>query len=321
MLDPHHLDVLLAKKLAGETSKEEDVLLNEWIEKNPQDWKQAQEAYQNASASLFNFEPKALKIPSAPTSTPTFHFPYRWLAAAASLILIAMISFFLIRENEVSTFAKLIETKTQLGEQKELNLPDGSTVRLNAASVFRYPEDFSENKREVYLEGEAYFEVQTDRKRPFLIHGTEANVNVLGTAFNVSAYAAEPMVVSVRSGRISMVSHSEKGAEALLVPMMKRGVSDKNKGIWQVERAEEKDFGWLEDRLVFDQTELKVVLKTLSRHYGVTLQLNSPQLATCRISATFDRNTIEEVMETLSLIVDLQVEPVNGGYAISGKGC
>ena len=321
MVDPNLIDVLLAKKLAGELSKKEEVLLDEWVSKHPQEWNEAVEAYQNARMDWFTTEPKPLKLPASNPSHRVFHLPYRWLAAAASLILIAMISFFLIRENEVSTFAKLIETKTQIGEQKELTLPDGSTVRLNAASVFRYPENFSADKREVYLEGEAYFEVQTDRKRPFLIHGSEANVNVLGTAFNVSAYASEPMVVSVRSGKISMVSHNEKGAEALLVPMMKRGVSDKSQGIWQVERAEEKDFGWLEDRLVFDQTDLKSALKTISRHFGVKLELKNPELSSCRISATFDRNTIEEVMETLSLIVDLQVEPIEGGYAISGKGC
>ncbi len=317
-----HIDDLLAKRLAGEESAEDKQSLDSLLADNPAVWLTAEKGWLTAKSDWFTEE----------EAKSTFVQPYlqlekpktrsfKWVAVAASLTLIAMISFFLIRENEVESFAILSQTKTEAGQQKELTLPDGSQVRMNASTTLRFPEHFAADKREVYLEGEAYFEVVSDKKRPLIIHGTEANVKVLGTAFNVNAYPGKGMEVAVRSGKVNMVSHSGNGTDVLMVPMMKKGVSNKAIGKWQVEAANDQDFDWLEGKLIFNEKPLGEVVEELSRYYGVELELKDENLAACRISSTFYRNSIEEVLETLSLIVDLHYEHLGERYVISGKGC
>lgn len=323
MLRQHSdIDILIAKSLSGENLAGDSPILDAWIAENPRLWLEAEKCWFDAKSEWFvegdtsakplpvYLRPKSAKLPV-----------YRWVGLAASLTLIAMISFFLIRENEVETYAVLSETKTLTGQQKEVVLPDGSKVRLNASSNLRFPSEFAPNTREVYLEGEAFFEVVADKKRPLIIHGTEANVKVLGTAFNVHAYPGKGMEVAVRSGKVNMVSHSGTGTDVLMVPAGKKGVSNKSAGIWQVEPATEMDFDWLEGTLQFNERPLSEVIEELELSYGVDIELADADLASCRISATFYRNSIEEVMETLSLIVDFTYERNGDRIVISGKGC
>ena len=90
-----------------------------------------------------------------------------------------------------------VEKHTRPGEQRRLQLADGSVVWLNAGSRLRYPAAFARPQREVFLEGEAFFEVARDPKKPFLIHAGQSTTRVLGTSFSVRSYAREPAVVVV----------------------------------------------------------------------------------------------------------------------------
>ncbi|MHB1278722.1 MAG: FecR family protein [Bacteroidia bacterium] len=323
MLQQHSdIDVLIAKKLSGEDLAEGKPVLDSWMDENPEAWLKAENSWFAAKSEWFvegdsslNIRPLYLQAKSS-----NLHV-YRWVGLAASLILIAMISFFLIRENEVETYAVLSETKTLTGQQKEVVLPDGSKVRLNAASNLRFPATFAPDQREVYLEGEAYFEVVSDKKRPLIIHGTEANIKVLGTAFNVHAYPGTGMEVAVRTGKINMVSHSGSGTDVLMVPAGRKGVSYKSAGVWQVEPASEMDFDWLDGKMQFNESPLSEVMEELERSFGVEIEMADANLASCRISATFYRNSIEEVLETLSLIVDFTYEREGDRIVVSGKGC
>src|SRR5690606_11414510 len=96
------------------------------------------------------------------------------------------------------------------GKRTEVVFPDGSKVWLNAGSQLTFPEIFEEEKREVYLEGEGYFEVEGDRKRPFYVHTADMVVKVLGTTFNVSSYHDDPFASTVLlSGEIELQSVGE----------------------------------------------------------------------------------------------------------------
>lgn len=323
MLKQHpDIDVLIAKKLSGEDLAEGKPTLDSWMDENPEEWLKAENSWFAAKKDWFVEGDIALTSKPVYLRAKSSKLPvYRWVGLAASLILIAMISFFLIRENEVETYAVLSETKTLVGQQKEVVLPDGSKVRLNASSNLRFPATFAPDQREVYLEGEAFFDVVSDKKRPLIIHGTEANIRVLGTAFNVNAYPGRGMEVAVRSGKINMVSHSGNGTDVLMVPAGKKGVSFKSAGVWQVETAGEMDFDWVDGKMVFNESPLSEVIEELNRSYGVEITLANENLASCRISSTFYRNSIEEVLETLSLIVDFTYEREGDRIVVSGKGC
>ncbi len=314
-------DIALAARLAGEENSRQESLNEEWIALHPEEWEKLSDSWNKASLELFE--------PAVPQPKPLFRqktlnrrrFLIGITSLAASLTLIAMISFFLIRENEVESYAILSETSTRAGQQKELTLPDGSTVKLNASTKIRYPESFASDKREVYLEGEAYFEVVPDQKRPLIIHGNEANVKVLGTAFNIRSMPDQGIEVAVRSGKVTLISTVGESGEALMVPMMKKGISKRAQGVWKVESATEKDFDWLEGKIIFDETPLKEVVDELNRWYGADIRIINKKVESCRISSTFYRNSLDEVMETLSLIADLEVEHRGSAILLSGKGC
>lgn len=316
-----NIDVLFAKRLAGEESASEKELLDSMLEDHSEEWLKAEKGWLTAQESWFTEEDVKNPVMPVYLRRKNKRIAFGWVAAAASLILIAMISFFLIRENEVEKFAILTQSVTEMGEQKELVLSDGTTVRMNASTTLRYPQEFASDKREIYLEGEAYFEVVPDANRPLIIHGTEANIKVLGTAFNVNAFPGKPMEVAVRSGKVNMVSHSGNGKDVLMVPMMKKGTSDKNKGTWEISAASDQDFDWLEGKLIFNEAALSDVIVDLQRWYGVKIDLQDSEMATCRISSTFYRNSIEEVLETLSLITGMHYEREGDHYVIRGKGC
>ncbi|MBI1222192.1 MAG: DUF4974 domain-containing protein [Bacteroidetes bacterium] len=315
------IDVLMAKRLAGEESSSDKETLDSLLETHSDEWLKAEKSWLAAKKDWFTEEESKNPVMPVYLRSNTKKIPYGWIAAAASLILIAMISFFLIRENEVEKFAILTQTATEAGEQKELKLSDGTLVKMNAATTLRYPQEFAPDKREIFLEGEAYFEVIPDANRPLIIHGTEANVKVLGTAFNVNAYPGKPMEVAVRSGKVNMVSHSGTGKDVMMVPMMKKGISNKATGTWEMVNSDDQDFDWLEGKLVFKDAPLKDVITEVSRAYGVKISLENQEMATCHISSTFYRNSIEEVLETLSLITGLHYERIGDRYVIRGKGC
>lgn len=84
--------------------------------------------------------------------------------------------------------------RTPRGGEYQTRLPDGTTIWLNAGSSITYPITFASDKREVHIEGEVYFDVQKDKKRPFLVHADQTVITVLGTQFNVSAYPEEQRI-------------------------------------------------------------------------------------------------------------------------------
>ena len=88
-----------------------------------------------------------------------------------------------------------------------------------------------------------------------------------------------------------------------------------------MESATEKDFDWLEGKIIFDETPLIEVVDELNRWYGADIRIVNRKVESCRISSTFYRNSLDEVMETLSLIADLEVEHRGSAILISGKGC
>ena len=102
------------------------------------------------------------------------------------------------------------------GGEYSLELPDGTVVWVNSESALRFPEKFTSNRREVFLEGEAYFEVKKDANRPFYVHTEAGKVRVLGTAFNVCAYSNDRFWQTTLVEGSVMINQEEK--EVLLKP-------------------------------------------------------------------------------------------------------
>jgi ferric-dicitrate binding protein FerR (iron transport regulator) len=215
---------------------------------------------------------------------------------------------------------------TDAGMKTRIRLADGSTILLNAGSTLRYPEKMDKSVREVYLSGEAYFDVKHVANRPFIIHAEKMDVRVLGTAFNVRSYKEEDFEeTSVISGAVEVVV--KEGQQVLKVTpnekvLLRKATIGKNentvaaatrKGNIVIERqplspisatdsSRVLETAWINNQLIFQNETLSVLVQRLERWYGVKILIQDPQLAALRFSGRADNVPIEKLLNILQEI-------------------
>ena len=227
---------------------------------------------------------------------------------------------------------------TTRGQKSQIILSDGTKVWLNSETIFKYPTAFNENQREVFLEGEAFFEVQKkDNKSPFLVNTADIYIKVLGTSFNVMAYSDEATVeTTVVEGSVSVVRKGLKPSQdrnIILNPnqkvtFLKKGsritLSEieidkptlvKSKELIQSISPTDKDqilisskvdidlhTAWKEDRLIFRSETLENIAYKLERWYDVKIHIQDEELKNSRYTGKFaHKETLTQVMEILNL--------------------
>ncbi|WP_136468613.1 FecR family protein [Flagellimonas onchidii] len=204
--------------------------------------------------------------------------------------------------NDVS--AEKLEFNTLMvpyGKRFQVALSDGTKVHLNAGTTLRYPVKFiSGLNREVYLDGEAYFDVVKDRGHPFLVNSNNLSVNVLGTKFNVKAYPENEHISTVLAEGSVEVLHNETPS-ALLEPGHMATWHKSSKSMTVEEVDIEPYLAWMQGRLILNEVAFEVILKRLERQYNVEIINNNPDLYGRYFTAKFDVEDINQVMESLSI--------------------
>jgi transmembrane sensor len=205
---------------------------------------------------------------------------------------------------------------TGRSEYKYMLLPDSTQVWLNAASTLEYPPHFAAGRREVFLTGEAYFDVKHADKQPFLIHTGKVTTLVLGTAFNIKAYPGrENITVAVSRGKVR-VNYDEKEV-AVLTPGQQVKVSNARQPMVQKKTAVVEAAPWQQGNLVYDDETISDVMADLERIYDVTIRLPNQSLAGERISTSFRREIgIENALQVLCHLTDTRLTLVNSTYVI-----
>ena len=153
------------------------------------------------------------------------------------------------------------------GGEYRIELEDGTKIWMNSESRLRYPVAFFNDTREVYLEGEAYFEVQRDVNRPFIVHSGEQKVTVLGTSFGISCYASEVNdYTTLVSGKVKV--DFKRGKQSFVLEPGMQVAYDKKSGIATERKVDVAEFvAWKNGKYVFKQKCLEDILSTLSRWY------------------------------------------------------
>lgn len=239
------------------------------------------------------------------------------LLKAAALILVAVTSGFLTLQyapQPADQYAEPVfnEIGTNAGERANVELGDGTKVMLNAASKLVVPETFSSEKREVELIGQAFFDVKSDRNRPFYIQTDQAIVEVIGTAFDVRSYEDDnDMIVVVREGTVELSKHEEPDNRIIVNEGYKGTVSVVN-GHLSAEMFNDPQvyFGWMDGRLVFENTPIVDVFKHLERWYDVTVQYDSTdeKLVKQKFTADLKTRSIKEVLEVIQMSMKVEFE-------------
>ncbi len=222
-------------------------------------------------------------------------------AAAASVLLIAGLFTFLQHNKPKRIMVPLVLQQNKAGERKLIQLSDGSTIHLGAASQLQYPEQFTGTTREITLTGEAFFEVATDPKHPFIIHTGNIATTVLGTSFKIAAFEGQPLVVSVATGKVRVDDSNNGVVRQLAILTEGKQVS------WHQEHALLEDIraedvaNWQNGRLVFNDQTLQEIATTLERWYDVKISFSRPQIAKEKVTITlFAGSALNTTLQTLS---------------------
>lgn len=208
-----------------------------------------------------------------------------------------------IASNQMASQAMLAECHVENGQTKVLLLSDGTQVRLNAGSSLFYPQRFSRlfSRRDVYLDGEAHFDVAENSSQPFVVHVGNLKVKVLGTHFNVKAYPAEELVTTtLEQGKVKV--YGDKIAMTLLPD--EQAVYNRISGKMTKRSVDSGNYNqWMKGKLLFDQTPLKVIIADLQRRYDVSIKTTPAVDLSRRFTMAFRADEgVGDVMRVLEKI-------------------
>lgn len=203
------------------------------------------------------------------------------------------------------------------GQKSVLFLSDGTKVWLNAASRISYVKDFNgQPTRDVYLEGEAFFDVAHDREKQFIVHTSSIQIAVLGTSFNVKSYPDEKTIeTTLVKGKVRIQRSGTKGkliGDLELNPNQ-RAIFDKESDIINIREVVAENSGtWKEERLVFDGESMDNVFLQMERWYDVRIHVENRGNLHCKLTASIEKESLEEVLKLIEASHEIR-------YVISGK--
>lgn len=201
------------------------------------------------------------------------------------------------------------------GKRSKIELSDGSMVWLNSGSKMVYPAVFNGGKREVYIEGEAIFEVAHRKSQPFIVISQDQEIEVLGTVFGVTNYLDENSINTVlKSGSVQISYHNNSSSsietdKMKISPGTKASYNKNTKSIISEKVNVDTYFSWREGFLVFNKNNLEFIMKRISRYYNVEVNIEDEVLTTETFSGYLDLNEdIEKVIESIKQSTNMDYE-------------
>lgn len=193
--------------------------------------------------------------------------------AAVILVMFLVGGYIYVRKMEEIRLANNIVT-VPVGQRVNLQLPDGTSVWLNASSEIIYPAYFSGSNREIHLNGEAYFEVEHNASKPFIVHTETFDIKVLGTKFNVEAYKGmEGFTTALMEGSVEVTDRKNKDKSVRLYPAQK--VAFRNGELCKSPIDNYDVYRWREGLICFKETRFADLMRQLEKNYGVRILINN----------------------------------------------
>jgi ferric-dicitrate binding protein FerR (iron transport regulator) len=334
MLINRNIETDISNYLAGECDASEKLVISGLIQSDPdyraayaemkQIWENAvlhsysdtydvDAAWKNVNRHMVK---KPLKVIHRQTEKMFFTWRFQKYAAGIAAILLVGFSLLIIsRMNKpLKTFA------SGIAQTGKLTLSDGSKLTLNAGSKINYPEKFGSHDREVYLWGEAFFEIASDPDRPFVIETGDTRIKVLGTSFNVKANPGSEITEVVVSNGTVLFYHVDKNEDmlgSLVLHAGEKGIYEKSTGRFSKTTNFDPGFNnWKTGVLVFNETTLDKVFEVLGKKYNVSFHMYNPELAKLKLTATFDSESLGSVLEVLRLVHKLQFTTIGKDYLV-----
>jgi ferric-dicitrate binding protein FerR (iron transport regulator) len=200
------------------------------------------------------------------------------------------------------------ELRTPRGGKYGIVLPDGSEVLLNAGTTLRYPTAFNGDKREVFLDGEAYLQVEKDEK-PFIVNSGDLLIRVLGTTFNVEAYQDESIQrTTLIEGKVRVIA-SGALTDEILLPNEQAVLNLEDQSFGKRSVIVRQFTSWINGKFEFENDNLETVMKKLSRWYDFDYQFKDPQAKNYHFSARIDdKQDISTILDMLEMTTSVKFE-------------
>lgn len=271
-----------------------------------------------------------------------------WFRIAASIVVLAGIGWLSKRMMVKETFQPDSSIAVKTGEAgngfvKKVNntekpmrivLRDKSSIVLTPGSYITYKDQFVTDKREVFLVGEAFFEVTKDTEHPFFVYANELVTKVLGTSFTVRALeSSREITVEVKTGRVSVFAKSDRGAKEKLENNQLVGLvlSPNQKIIYKrdevrlvralVEKPEMILPEGQRPQFEFEDTPVTEVFQIIQKAYGVEILYDAELLKDCPLTATLDNQPLNEKLTIICKAIEANYEILDGQIVIHSKGC
>jgi ferric-dicitrate binding protein FerR (iron transport regulator) len=216
------------------------------------------------------------------------------------------------------------ETIAPRGQKSQIVLADGTKVWLNSDTKIKYPGNFSKNQRDVYLVGEAFFEVTKNAHQPFVVHASGVNVEVLGTKFNVKAYPDEDNIeTSLFEGKINLMLENSSAQHEIrkeVMPGESFVYSKENQELEAKSFHPEEIDGWKKNQLIFEDDTFSNLVRKVERWYDVKIVYDEKLFNDRRLTVElYEGERIERLMEIISMALSVDYKYEKGEIRLTPK--
>lgn len=267
---------LLYKFFKGTTTVSEEIEIKRWIEKTEENkivFFQERKLYDSILLNEKALQSNHIRVKQEKL------FAWGTFVNVAAVLLFLITTGLLIN-NHFKNMDRSNELHTLIvppGQRINLILADNSSIWLNANTTFKYPAEFSKKQREVYLDGEAYFDVSAHEKSPFIVYTPQGGVKVTGTTFNLSAYSKQnKFETSLFEGKVSVYLNNSEDEVITIKPRQRTIIQN---GKLKVEKIEDCDeFLWRKGLIAFNNKKLEEILSVLEQYFDSEIKIETTSL-------------------------------------------
>jgi len=333
------IDNLIAKYLSGESTPKEKNDLEIWLKSNSHNQEEFNKitfTYQISKSKSANsrksitFSKIEEKLNSEDKTSSNImlissnSLIKTWISIAAAIAIILSVGIYYylnaVQSDVGQNLTSSIILKTNpAGQKSKIFLPDGSIVWLNSASSISYEQGFNDSSRIVNLEGEAYFDVKKDPKKPFIVRSGKIHTTALGTAFNVKAFDMNNITVSLTKGKVKVLATNLNKEIYIDLGSGIYFSSDTNSTFQKIAIDPEKVSRWKDGLLELSNASLDETINKLERWYGVKITVTNNPVRPWNAEGVFDNEYLENVLDQLSYFQGFKYEKEGKNIFITFK--
>lgn len=327
-MNRQQIESLLNSYLKGETTFSENTIVENWLEENrlsnsPWNNLNQQEKSSWLSGIYLDLDQSRQEIPIKIIPVKK-KMPYlQFIATAAALIAVLFAIYLQSADRQhINQSIELTALTVPAQQTRQITLPDGSKVWVNAGSELKFPDNFSGKTREVYLSGEAYFDITHNPGRPFLIHTGKITTTVLGTAFNIKEDKDQHLItVTVTRGKVGVAAGTRQ--LGIITPDHELSFNLVNEQVIRREVDAVRSIAWQRRELQFEDVTFEQAVLQLEKRFNVKITFKNDQLKNCRFSGTEPFGAdLEQLLKVICAINHATYQTSeDGSIQIDGKGC